>query len=88
MGLLKLGRCAVCDWPLAATVAEGCTIDSCSYRPYEGTPEYARIQERRLHLAQLRDRVKADNDLIDEIERTIEADKTGAAVSNGDGGAP
>lgn len=29
-------RCAVCDWPLKATIEEGCTVGSCSYRPEKG----------------------------------------------------
>jgi hypothetical protein len=27
-------RCRACGWPLAATAEEGCTIESCSQRPY------------------------------------------------------
>lgn len=72
MGLLKLGKCPICDWPLAATTAEGCTIDNCSYRPDEGSPEHHRIRQRRLFLAQLKDRVKADNNLMDELEQLLE----------------
>ena len=89
MGLLKLGRCSVCDWPLADSIEEGCTLDSCSYRPDEGSAEYYRIRDRRLRLAALKDRVEHDNDLMDEIERSIEADRISVEIesqlSNGDG---
>lgn len=71
MGLLQVGRCQICEWPLAEKIEDGCTIDSCSYRPDEGSSEYYRIQDRRLRLAQLKDRVKADNDLMDEIESNL-----------------
>lgn len=71
MGFLKLGHCPVCDWPLQATADQGCTRDSCSYRPDEGSPEFYRIRGRRLQLAILKGRVKASNDLMDEIERDL-----------------
>jgi len=40
-------RCEICDWPLHATIQDGCTAGNCSYRPQHGTEEYARIQARR-----------------------------------------
>lgn len=40
-------RCRICDWPIRATVADGCTKGSCSYRPDDGSPEWHRIQRRR-----------------------------------------
>ena len=79
MGLLKFGRCPICDWPIVPIGEQGCTVDSCSYRPDEGSPEYYRTQGRRLALARLKDRVKADNDLMDEIEADL-------AVTNRDRG--
>lgn len=45
-------RCTVCGWPLAENGEPGCSVESCSYRPPEGTTEYARIQERLKELAQ------------------------------------
>jgi hypothetical protein len=43
-------RCRVCDWPLRERVQDGCTAASCSYRPEEGSAEYARIKARRAFL--------------------------------------
>jgi len=48
-------RCAICDWPLHERVEDGCTADSCSYRPRRATiaQEWraALAQERRAALA-------------------------------------
>lgn len=44
-------RCDVCDWPLAASIDDGCVPGNCSYRAREGTPEHERIVERRRRLA-------------------------------------
>jgi len=44
-------RCPICDWPLAATAAEGCVPGNCSYRPEVGSAEYCRITVRRARLA-------------------------------------
>ncbi len=43
-------RCAVCNWPLAASPEDGCVPGNCSYRPPEGSDEYRRLQERRRRL--------------------------------------
>lgn len=43
-------RCPVCDWPMAATVQEGCVPGNCSYRPDEGSAEWRRIKARRAAL--------------------------------------
>jgi len=42
-------RCEVCDWPMDRE--HGCHPGDCAYRPTQGTPEYARIRARRVHLA-------------------------------------
>ena len=44
-------RCAICGWPLAASVREGCVAESCSYRPEQGSDEWYRIKARREALA-------------------------------------
>jgi len=31
---VSIARCPECNWPLAKTVAEGCVIGNCSYRPH------------------------------------------------------
>jgi hypothetical protein len=72
-------RCPVCDWPLAATVAEGCVPGNCSYRPPEGTSEYQRIKERRKSLREIEAEVAAlQPTLTDDIKarriRIIEAE--------------
>ena len=46
MDILK-PRCPICDWPLKATMIEGCVEGNCSYRPDQGSPEWYRIQRRR-----------------------------------------
>lgn len=71
MGLLKLGRCPICEWPLSATEADGCTLDNCSYRPHEGTDEYYRIRDRREQLARLKKETAASNAFMDELEREV-----------------
>lgn len=43
-------RCQVCDWPLAASIEDGCVPNNCSYRPEQGSEEYARISRRRREL--------------------------------------
>lgn len=40
-------RCPICDWPLAESREQGCVLGDYSYRPAEGSAEYARIQMRR-----------------------------------------
>lgn len=40
-------RCLICGWPLQDGIEKGCTADSCSYRPPEGSVEYQRIKRRR-----------------------------------------
>lgn len=42
-----IARCPICDWPLAADLSRGCVPGNCSYRPDEGSAEYARIKKRR-----------------------------------------
>lgn len=44
-------RCKICGWPLQPTIDKGCTEESCSYRPAEGSAEFYRIQARRAELA-------------------------------------
>lgn len=44
-------RCPVCDYPMAQYQSEGCVKNNCSYRPDYGTPEYYRIQDRKLAIA-------------------------------------
>lgn len=51
--VVRPGRCAVCDWPLKATIEDGCTAESCSYCPEQGSDEWHRIQERRKALAEM-----------------------------------
>jgi hypothetical protein len=84
--LLNVGRCPVCDWPLAESTEQGCTLDSCSYRPEEGSAEFYRIRDRRFRLEQLKARVKADNDLMDEIEASIEVDRVSVLIPSQNGG--
>lgn len=43
-------RCEVCNWPLAASVAEGCVPGNCSYRPDPDSDEGRWIQQRREEL--------------------------------------
>lgn len=50
-GIPERGKCPVCDWPMAATVEDGCVPGNCSYRPTEGSDEHRRIRARREKLA-------------------------------------
>jgi hypothetical protein len=43
-------QCKICDWPIHDSIDNGCTADSCSYRPFEGTKEYFRIERRKANL--------------------------------------
>jgi hypothetical protein len=43
---LDVPRCKVCNWPLAASVQQGCVPGNCSYRPSD-PQEQARVRERR-----------------------------------------
>jgi len=45
------GRCQVCGWPLSVSMQHGCTKESCSYRPRDGSPEWYRLDARRKWLA-------------------------------------
>lgn len=49
--LYEEGRCQVCGWSLMPRMDEGCTPESCSMRPVEGSPEWYRLKERREWLA-------------------------------------
>jgi len=35
-----LSRCAICGWPLAATISEGCVRGNCSMRPFPKAEQY------------------------------------------------
>jgi hypothetical protein len=71
-------RCEVCDWPLAATAAEGCVPGNCSYRPQDGE-ERARILRRREELAAPRvagpltiDIARREIDRLRALERLVQ----------------
>lgn len=68
-----LPRCLICDFPLAATVEDGCVPGNCSYRPADGSPEYYRIEARR----------RALRASWDQLDGTILSDVPCASVEAG-----